>query len=93
MLEEMPVPPAFLERTIVTIPIREKLIFSDTYFQLKLRGTPGSMMVAPNYLLKLVPENFYTNIPLGRQVFITQAVADKLAEHLFTLPLLVIRLS
>ncbi len=92
MLEEVPVPPVFLARTIVTIPIIEKLIFSDMYFQLKLRGAPGSMMVVPNYLLKLTPEHFYTHLPLGRQVLITQAVADKLAEHLCTLPLLVIRL-
>ncbi len=92
MLEEMPVPPAFLATRVLSIPIIEKLIFSDIYFQLKLRGAPGSMMVVPNYLLKLTPEHLYTHLPLGRQVLITQAVADKLAEHLCTLPLLVIRL-
>lgn len=94
MLKEIPVPAAFLAPNVLSrdIPISEKLIFSDMYSQLKQRGTPESMMAVPNYLLKLVPEHFYTGVPLGRQVMITQAVADKLAEHLRTLPLLVIRL-
>ena len=45
-------------------------------------------MAVPNYLLKLVPEHLYIRVPLGRQVMITQAVADKLA--LCILPLLVV---
>lgn len=92
MLDEIPVPAAFQAPNVLSrdVPIREKLIFSDMYSQLKQRGTPGSMMAVPNYLLKLVPEHLYTHVPLGRQVMITQEVADKLAEHLCTLPLLVI---
>ena len=72
--------------------LTEKLIFSDTYFQLKQRGTARSKMVVPNYLLKLVPEYFNTDRPLGIQVLINQEIADKLAEHLCGLPLLVIQL-
>lgn len=94
MLNEIPVPAAFQAANVLSrdVPISEKLIFADMYFQLKQRGTPGAMMVVPNYLLKLTPEHLYTHLPLGRQVLITQAVADKLAEHLCALPLLVIYL-
>ena len=52
------------------------------YRELKRKGTPESMMVVPNYLLKLVPEHLKIDYPLSRQVLINQEVADKLAEKL-----------
>ncbi|MEI7494434.1 MAG: hypothetical protein WCJ92_07570 [Alphaproteobacteria bacterium] len=56
ILQEIPVPAAFETTPLGEIPIKEKLIFSDLYSQLKVNSIPGSVMVVPNYLLKLVPE-------------------------------------
>jgi hypothetical protein len=84
MDQELPVPAAFQDANVLSsdVPIEYKFIFFDMYRELKRKGTPESMMVVPNYLLKLVPEHLKIDYPLSRQVLINQEVADKLAEKL-----------